>query len=197
LRTPWYKVFFNKGRLGEYRLYDSLISLGDKNRVLANLYVPKNNNNEYSEIDLVMIHPSGIFVFESKNYSGWIYGNDKQKEWTQTFKTGRKERFYNPVFQNATHIRALSNYLRDYPDIPYYSFVVFGGDCELKKLTITSNSVHVVKRNKVKSIISKYKAIILGDEQIQQLYNYLYKLAIVDDKLKKDHVKRITQKYNK
>lgn len=35
------------------------------------------------EIDLIMISETGIYVFESKNYSGWIFGDEKQRYWTQ------------------------------------------------------------------------------------------------------------------
>lgn len=49
-----------------------------------------------TEVDLIYINTSGIYVIESKNYSGWIFGDFKQKYWTQTFKT-EKHKFYNPV----------------------------------------------------------------------------------------------------
>ena len=48
--------------------------LGRKGQVLRNIYVPK-DNGETSEIDVVFITQKGIFVIESKNYSGWIFGD--------------------------------------------------------------------------------------------------------------------------
>ena len=48
---------------------------GRKGKILRNVYLPK-ENGQTSEIDLLYITEKGIFVFESKNYSGWIFGND-------------------------------------------------------------------------------------------------------------------------
>ena len=44
-----------------------------------------------------MIHEKGIFVFESKNYSGWIFGSADQLNWTQSLQNGEKHHFYNPI----------------------------------------------------------------------------------------------------
>ena len=61
------------------------------------------DDGETTEIDVLMLHTSGIYVFESKNYSGWIFGDEKSKTWTQTLPNGRgrraqKERFLNPIY---------------------------------------------------------------------------------------------------
>lgn len=36
-----------------------------------------------SQIDHILINSKGIFVIETKNYDGWIFGNEKSKYWTQ------------------------------------------------------------------------------------------------------------------
>ena len=36
-------------------------------------------DGETSEVDLIFITQKGIFVFESKNYSGWIFGDEKSR----------------------------------------------------------------------------------------------------------------------
>lgn len=48
---------------------------GRKGKILRNIYIPK-ENGETSEIDLLYITQKGIFVFESKNYSGWVFGDE-------------------------------------------------------------------------------------------------------------------------
>ena len=48
--------------------------LGRKGKILRNVYIPK-DNGETTEIDVVYITQKGIFVIESKNYSGWIFGD--------------------------------------------------------------------------------------------------------------------------
>ena len=59
---------------------------GRKGKILRNVYLPK-DNGETSEIDVLYITQKGIFVFESKNYSGWIFGDEKGQYWTLRAKT--------------------------------------------------------------------------------------------------------------
>ncbi len=91
-------------------------------KTLHNIYIPYINKT--SEIDVLLIHEKGIFVIESKNYSGWIFGSAGQKQWTQMLNKQTKYRFYNPIMQNDTHIKALSDYLRIDKEI-IKSFIVF------------------------------------------------------------------------
>lgn len=76
-------VLFNKGLLGEFYTYKYLKSLIGYKRYLFNLYIPK-DSGETTELDVVLLHESGIYVLESKNYSGWIFGTETQQYWTQT-----------------------------------------------------------------------------------------------------------------
>lgn len=51
-----------------------------------------------SQIDHIVINKRGIFVIETKNYSGMIYGTENQLEWTQVLNYGKvKNHFYNPI----------------------------------------------------------------------------------------------------
>ena len=110
----YWEVLFDKGTAGEYYLYDTLKAFETENqKFLFNLYVSADNGKS-TEIDVVLISTCGIVVFESKNYSGWIFGNEKSKYWTQTLPVGnrsKKTKFYNPILQNQGHINALKNFL--------------------------------------------------------------------------------------
>ena len=107
--APYLEVTTDKGKYGEYLIYDCLKYYENTGaKFLFNCYLYK-DNGQTTEIDVIMIHSSGIFVFESKNYSGWIFGNEKASTWTQTLAVGRgkpaeKEHFYNPIRQNELHI---------------------------------------------------------------------------------------------
>lgn len=58
-----------------------------------------------SQIDHIVINSRGVFVIETKNYSGEIYGSENQREWTQVLAYGNvKNKLYNPIKQNLTHI---------------------------------------------------------------------------------------------
>ena len=104
----------DKGQYGEYlteyALEHNLVPKG-RFELLKNLYLPADGKT--TEIDQVMIHHRGIFVVESKNYSGWIFGDEEGLYWTQSLKGNVRNRFYNPIRQNANHIKYLAKYLSE------------------------------------------------------------------------------------
>ena len=135
----------NPGQFGEFSMEYALTNdnLDGELVVLKNIYVPTNGRT--SEIDLLMIHEKGIFVFESKNYSGWIFGSADQLNWTQCLPNGDKNRFYNPVRQNRTHIKALAKFLGK-PMSEFTSFIVFSERCTLKNIPLDTNDTVIVRR---------------------------------------------------
>jgi hypothetical protein len=83
-----------------------------------------------TQIDHVIVSRYGVFVVETKNMSGWIFGSEDNPFWTK-INRGNKLKFQNPLHQNEAHIRALSN-LAGIPPERMHSVVVFRGDCSLK-----------------------------------------------------------------
>src|SRR5690606_33022993 len=82
------------------------------------------NAGKSSQIGHLIIKKTGIFVIETKNYSGRIYGGDNQKYWTQVLAYGNeKHKLYNPIFQNKSHINTLSKII-DRRDC-FVSIIVF------------------------------------------------------------------------
>ena len=72
----------------------------------------------------------GLFVIETKNMKGWIFGGEHQKEWTQQiFKD--KYRFQNPLRQNYRHLKALEEIL-EVPPSALISVIAFVGECTFK-----------------------------------------------------------------
>ena len=71
------KTLFDKGNYGEFLTFSYLEKLDILKKLLVNVYVTKDDGST-TEIDLIMICSAGIYVFESKNYSGWIFGNENQ-----------------------------------------------------------------------------------------------------------------------
>ena len=85
----------------------------------------KIDDNKTCQIDHILINQFGIFVIETKNYSGRIYGYENQHEWTQVLNYGKvKNKLYNPIHQNRTHIYHIHNILDD-NSLPVISAVVF------------------------------------------------------------------------
>ncbi|MBZ4191716.1 nuclease-related domain-containing protein [Niabella beijingensis] len=117
------------------------------------LYISK-GNGKFSQIDLVAITGVGVIVFEIKKISGWIFGNGRQSQWTQVLAYGKeKYRFYNPIMQNNTHIEVLRKQLNQLGDVPFYSIVVFYGDCVLKDVSFVPNGTFLVKPPRVLEVL--------------------------------------------
>ena len=119
-----------KGYYGEYLVFKKLYpKLSGCCKILMNLQVPAGDGRT-TEIDLLLIHETGLYVFEMKHYKGTIYGKSHEQKWTQYFRTAPNSRFYNPVLQNQYHIKALQ---KMFPGIPVYSFIVFTSpECDLR-----------------------------------------------------------------
>ena len=71
-KTPYRRVQSDKGLHGEFLTFKCLESLLGYKKFLFNLYIPKEGGGT-TELDVILLHESGIYVFESKNYSGWIF----------------------------------------------------------------------------------------------------------------------------
>lgn len=84
-----------------------------------------------TQIDHVVLSPYGLFVIETKNYKGWIFGDKDRKFWTQCVRGGAKFKFQNPLFQNYKHTIAISEYLSIDHDL-VHSIVFFIGGAEFK-----------------------------------------------------------------
>ena len=129
--------------------------------IFHDLYVKKYNGN-FSQIDLVVATTAGIIVFEVKDYSGWIFGTGYQSQWTQVLAYGqRKYRFYNPIMQNIKHISDLRKTLKQFDNIPFYSIIVFYGDCVLKDVSFVPQGTFLVKPERV---IEAMRIIIANNE---------------------------------
>lgn len=117
--------------------------------IFHDLYLSK-GNGKFSQIDVVVLTKAGILVFEVKDYSGWIYGNINSTHWVQVLAYGkRKYRFYNPVMQNLNHVSDLKRKFRNLENVPFYSIVVFYGNCSLKNISHTSEHSLVIYSNQL------------------------------------------------
>ena len=144
-----------KGHTLEYLVEYALAhgKLPGRSQTWSNVLVPKNGAVvDEAELDVLMLHERGVFVFESKNYSGWIFGSERQRMWTQSLNKATKTRFYNPILQNAAHIRALSERLV-VPEEHFVSYIVFSNRCELKKVPLEGTGYRVCHRDDLLRIV--------------------------------------------
>jgi len=121
--------------------------------IFHDLYVKK-HNGKFSQIDLVVATKVGIIVIEVKDYGGWIFGAGHNSQWTQVLAYGkRKYRLYNPIMQNSNHISDLKKQLRQFETVPFYSIVVFYGNCVLKDINFVPNGTFLVKSNRALEVM--------------------------------------------
>jgi hypothetical protein len=143
-----------RGTKSERDLVLKLLKYGiSKQNIFHDLFVEK-QKNEFSQTDLVVVTKVGIIVFEVKDYSGWIFGNGNQSQWTKVLAYGKqKYLFYNPIMQNNTHIVELKRKLHQFENIPFYSLIVFYGDCELKDINFVPKGIYIAKSRRVLEVV--------------------------------------------
>ncbi|TCB59978.1 nuclease-related domain-containing protein [Acinetobacter terrae] len=124
---------FIKGKVGELAVAVQVkLYLKDPQYILLNDCTLPDEQAGTTQIDHILLSPYGIFIIETKNYKGWIFGSERQKMWTQKiFKKSYK--FQNPLHQNYKHQKVLELVLADIIAPEYlHSIVVFMPDCEFK-----------------------------------------------------------------
>lgn len=165
-----------KGETGEMTV-DYLLSKLDKDYYLYanNILLPLKNGGT-TQIDHLVLSCYGIFVIETKNYQGFIFGDEVQDYWIQ--KTyGGTYRIFNPIKQNDIHINVLSNLLgldKSY----FYSIIVFVGDYQLK--TALPNYVIVCDffHNNLNAYIQSKNTIKMSSELCVNIANKIGEYAL-------------------
>lgn len=127
---------------------------------INNVTVPTPNGT--TQIDHVIVSRYGVFVVETKNMDGWIFGSEKSPQWTQSI-FGKKYKFQNPLHQNYRHTRALSEFL-GIDHSKFISIVMFWGECEFKS-PVPSN---VMSRGYT-AYIKSHTAVLFSDQEVQEI----------------------------
>ncbi|MDY0937121.1 nuclease-related domain-containing protein [Pseudomonas viridiflava] len=125
MKSPW-----AKGQIGEFwiRLFTHWKLDRTVYRRLHNVTLDTADGT--TQIDHVFISPFGIFVLETKNMRGWIFGDEKQSQWTQKIYR-HTYKFQNPLRQNYKHLKALEATL-DVSLEHLHSVVSFVGESTFK-----------------------------------------------------------------
>ena len=77
-----------RGTRAERRLVVKMLRKGvHPKTIFHDLYLQK-RNGEFSQVDIVVATPQGLLAIEVKDYSGWLFGNEKQRYWTQVLNYG-------------------------------------------------------------------------------------------------------------
>ena len=176
-----------KGFVGEFTVNTRLHFLGDNYIVMKDLIL-HNSNGYTSQIDHIVISEYGIFVIETKNYKGWIFGNEKSDNWTQVIYN-EKYYFRNPIKQNYSHICALKNVLAEFPKIEYYPIIVFSKNATLKRIESSKPVIYDYQLNNTIKKFSNRKCLSLYE--LNEIKLKLETCEVSVNSSKKEHVKNI------
>jgi len=174
-----------RGKEGELNVNLRLQLLpSEEYKVINNLLISIQGHT--SQIDHVVMSEYGIFVIETKNYKGWIYGSANSEYWTQNIY-GNKYQLYNPIKQNQGHIRALSRILPNLRPNLFVSIVAFSRQATLKNEYLDN----VIYWSQINRVIRSYSQKLMSVEQVQNAYNTLLEANIKSRETRKQHVQNV------
>lgn len=186
LKTPFFK-----GWIGQKILTISVKNIvkNKKGILLNNLLLP--TDKDTTQVDHILLLPSGIFVIETKNMKGWIFGDEKSKTWTQQIYK-HKSKFQNPLHQNHKHVKTISAMLNLEDDTILHNIVVFVGSATFK----TKMPKNVYKIFRLRNYIKQQNFDRLSYSKLEEYSNILQnqkqKNNIVNGYR---HVKNLKEKY--
>ena len=168
-----------KGQIGEMSVKRILSCLPqDEYIVLNDVLLPTTCGT--TQLDHIIVSLYGIFVIETKNYSGTLYGGESSNKWTQ-YLGEQKYVFHNPLLQNEGHVTALSKYTHVSRNC-FIPLVVFTGNAKIKA-SVGKKAVYL---NQLFYTIRQYHNTIFTAEQIT------YYARIIDNALEEtDDAKRV------
>jgi len=177
-----------KGWAGERRVKNVTLQLNpDHYTIFHDVTLPTPTGT--TQIDHIIISTHGIFVIETKHYSGWIFGSEKSSYWTQVIYKN-KNKFQNPIRQNYKHIKTLQ-VLTQLPINIFHSVIVFAGDATFK----TDLPRNVIKQHNLKKYLQEFNEAVLTEQQIYQV-----RCQIEDNRLERgfktnqQHIRNLSKK---
>ena len=158
-------------------------------RLLRNIMLPDANGT--TQIDHIVISQYGVFVIETKTYKGWIYGSERDAQWTQVVYR-QKNRFQNPLRQNYKHTKTLSD-LIGIPHDDIKSVVAFSGDCKFK----TDMPENVMKFRDVPGYIRAFRVPVFSREQVAEIAAAINEWeSTVNKRQRSNHVRNLKRAHS-
>ncbi|EEL67659.1 MULTISPECIES: nuclease-related domain-containing protein [Bacillus cereus group] len=183
-----------KGKAGEKLVKRILSKLDPESYYVLHDVTVHTEYGDTTKIDHIVIAETGVFVIETKNYEGWIYGSEKSARWTQGIFR-KKHSFQNPFRQNYKHTKAIEWVMEQ--QLPCISIVAFHPKCNLKKVNVHSKDKHILYYYNLKKCIESYTDIQLTKEEVQHIYQTILRANITDKDIEKKHVEYLLNKFAK
>ena len=178
-----------KGWFGEQKTEFNLWLNLDKElyRKFHDVIIPSNNGT--TQVDHILVSPFGLFIVETKNRTGWIYGSETQENWTQVVYKN-KYSFQNPLKQTHRHKKVLSKYL-DIDESYIETVIVFVGDSQFKT-ELPSN----VLSSGLGSYIKQFNDTVLSDTEVQRISGLLSDVKTEGKISKQDHIQSLHERHS-
>lgn len=187
------------GDLGEYKINIQLDQLPNDCRYFSDLMLSNSKSKSgYSQIDHIILSPFAIFVIETKNYAGTIYGDFERPKWS----VNGKFPMVNPFHQNYGHIKAIHTHIPHVDISRFVSMVsftrrsTFKVNEELRKIQSNALIVYdtelsdfITRKINVLKLIEKTP--VFTEEQISEMVHLLTKENILDQQIRAKHVDNI------
>lgn len=176
-----------KGAFGEYRVNSRLCSSLDEEhyQILRDLTLPTKDGT--TQIDHIVVSPCGVFVIETKNMKGWIFGDVKQARWTQVLHS-HKSQFQNPLRQNYKHIKVVQELL-GLEARQIHNVVAFVGSAKPK----TEMPENVLwSERQLANFIEETREVFFDGNEVRSFADRLNENALESSrKTRRDHVRRV------
>lgn len=183
-----FKSRWLKGIFGEFLVNRLLSKLPESDYTLIkDVTLPTSDGT--TQVDHIVVSKYGIFVVETKNMKGWIFGSARQKLWIQKIYR-HSSKFQNPLHQNYKHIKALETLLGCSADY-LHSVIVFIGDSTFK----TEMPPNVTYARGSIRYIQQFNKVVFSDKDYARLTDSInqikLKRGVITDLKHRNHVKEI------
>jgi len=151
-----------------------------------NAIIPAPNGT--TQIDHILVSQFGVFVIETKNLKGWIFGSPQSDKWTQNIY-GKKFPFQNPIKQNFRHTKCLSEHLRLNHKF-FHPVIFFAAECEFK----TPTPPNVINEGLI-TYIKQFRDVCLTPLQVNEAISALLELKQNPNLTKSAHLQSLRDRH--
>lgn len=178
-----------KGWIGEKKTsFDMWLSIDNKVfKRFHNVIIPSSNGT--SQLDHILVSPFGVFIIETKNKDGWIFGSEEKAKWTQVFPR-KKYTFQNPLRQTYRQKKVLSEFL-DINESIIKAVVYFVGDCSFR-----TQMPDNVLNSGLGKYVNKFSEVILSKNEENRIISKIESHLAVSNISNRDHVKSLKKRHN-
>ena len=152
--------------------------------------------NYTTQIDHIIISRYGVFVLETKNIRGKVYGSGNSEYWKQYLPdTGYRQygitqehQLRNPLWQNAGHINSLRRHVFG-NNVPIYGIVAFSDDTDL----FVTAEQPVMNMSGIVPYIKTFQDEVLSSDKMNYYRRRLFEVISTSEADRKEHIVNVRQ----